>query len=47
MMRKMVCMCAFGGLAFAVVVLVGGLAGGKLLGDLGIGFHEGTRNLER
>ena len=26
---------------------VGGLAGGKLLGDLGIGFHEGTRNLER
>ena len=28
MRRKMVCMCAVGGLAFAVVVLVGGLADG-------------------
>lgn len=34
MMRKMVCMCAFGGLAFAVVVLVGGLAGGHSVREM-------------
>mgnify|MGYP004662030511 CR=1 FL=1 len=28
MMRKMVCMCAFGGRVFVAVVFVGGLAGG-------------------
>ena len=34
MMRKMVCMCAFGGLAFAVVVLVGGLVGGHSVREM-------------
>lgn len=34
MMRKMVCMCAFGGLAFAVVVLVDGLAGGHSVREM-------------
>lgn len=34
MMWKMVCMCAVGGLAFAVVVLVGGLAGGHSVREM-------------